>query len=156
MIKLLGIAVSGKSGRAKSGWEVGLRTLTFSADAEKKLPAIAEALSQKSGNKDKTDTNTIELNVHEFHQDQIYELPSNATILASSKKCPVEMFESEGVVLGIQGHPEFSTEYHQALIRNSLNSEFKKVFQAGLQELTINKHDNNVFQSFMRKWLKKD
>jgi len=96
------------------------------------------------------------LNVHEFHQDQIYELPSNATILASSKRCPVEMFEAEGVVLGIQGHPEFSSTFHRALIQNCCDSGRKQVCQIGLKEVTENKPDNEVFQSFMREWLKQE
>jgi GMP synthase-like glutamine amidotransferase len=49
------------------------------------------------------------------HQDQVVELPPDGVILASTAHCPVSMFRC-GTLVGIQGHPEFSIAYAQALL----------------------------------------
>lgn len=41
---------------------------------------------------------------------QVYELPSNAELLASSEKTSMEMFAVEDRVLCIQGHPEYKED----------------------------------------------
>jgi len=160
--QLLGIAIGGKSDRAKSGWEIGMKTLQFNSEMRNKFPAVYETCFGNGKNwkeedlKSNENYKNFELNVHEFHQDQVYELPQNATLLASSKGCPIEMFEAQNVVLGIQGHPEFSKEYHEALIRASSKPELQTVFQTALEEVTTKKNNNKVFQTFMREWLKND
>jgi len=181
--QLLGIAVNGKSGRAKSGWEVGLRTLEFGSGMQKKFPQVYKRCTENSKlldneeekflnddeehtshqdnrnntkNNDNNSNSWMKLNVHEFHQDQVYELPSNATILASSKRCPIEMFEIDDVVLGIQGHPEFSKEFHQALIRASKSAGIEAIRKTALEEVITNQPNNEIFQDFMREWFKKN
>jgi GMP synthase-like glutamine amidotransferase len=47
--------------------------------------------------------------------DQIEQLPPGATVLAGNEHCPVGMLRC-GSLLGIQGHPEFTTEYSRALL----------------------------------------
>jgi len=95
-----------------------------------------------------------QLNVYQIHYDQIYELPNNATILASSKKCPVEIFEIENIVLGVQGHPEFGKEYMKGEINACRNSETEKTCEIALQEISQNNQHSELLQSFMRQWLK--
>jgi GMP synthase-like glutamine amidotransferase len=41
---------------------------------------------------------------------QVLEVPEGATLLASSARCPVEVFALGSNVLCIQGHPEFDEE----------------------------------------------
>lgn len=41
---------------------------------------------------------------------QVLQVPEGATLLASSPRCPVEMFAVGSHVLCIQGHPEFDAE----------------------------------------------
>ena len=55
-------------------------------------------------------------------------------LLATSEHCPVAMFRTGERMLGIQGHPEFTAEYVEALVRgrteligtkNVLKADFK-------------------------------
>jgi GMP synthase-like glutamine amidotransferase len=50
-------------------------------------------------------------------QDQVETLPSGAVVLAGNDQCPVGMFRV-GSLLGVQGHPEFSPSYAEALMRS--------------------------------------
>jgi len=163
--QLLAIAINGKSGRAKSGWEIGLRTLQFTSQARDKIPALHKTILKNKENdnnddlkcNDMDENKPIELNLYEFHQDQVYELPSNATILASSKYCPIEMFEADNVILGIQGHPEFNKEYyHDALLVPYLDSNVRTFCKNSLEEVIAKKTNSDVFQIVMREWFKKD
>ena len=56
------------------------------------------------------------LNVIHVHQDQVIDLPPNAIRLAKSDFCKNAAFVIEKQVLAIQGHPEFTAEYTNALI----------------------------------------
>uniref|UniRef100_J3MXL5 Uncharacterized protein n=2 Tax=Oryza brachyantha TaxID=4533 RepID=J3MXL5_ORYBR len=48
--------------------------------------------------------------ITEVHQDEVWELPAGAEVLASSSKTGVEMFCAGDRVLGIQGHPEYTID----------------------------------------------
>ncbi len=43
------------------------------------------------------------------HRDQVVTLPHGARLIASTKHCPIAAFARGDHMLGIQGHPEFST-----------------------------------------------
>ena len=57
-----------------------------------------------------------ELNLVVSHQEQVIMLPENATLVAGSDFCPHSIFSVGQSMLGIQGHPEFTTEYSRALM----------------------------------------
>ncbi len=44
------------------------------------------------------------------HQDQVMQLPPDAELLGGNAFCPIALYEINGRVLGIQGHPEVSLE----------------------------------------------
>ncbi len=48
-------------------------------------------------------------------RDQVEQLPPGAQVLAGDAHCPVGIFRL-GTLLGIQGHPEWSREYAEALL----------------------------------------
>lgn len=50
------------------------------------------------------------------HQDQVTDLPTNATLLASSDFCPIAAYQIHEHFLAIQGHPEFGPDYADALL----------------------------------------
>lgn len=50
------------------------------------------------------------------HQDQVYKLPENARLMASSEFCPIAAFQVDEHFLALQGHPEFSAQYANALL----------------------------------------
>ena len=54
--------------------------------------------------------------VIEVHQDEVWELPPAATVLAYSEKTRVEAFAVGEHALGIQGHPEYTTDILHNLI----------------------------------------
>ena len=53
---------------------------------------------------------TGNLSLNACHQDQVVELPENSKVLVGSDFCPIAGFQNNSM-LGIQGHPEFDTEY---------------------------------------------
>jgi len=55
-----------------------------------------------------TSTNPLSLNA--CHQDQVIKLPADSDVLLGSDFCPIAGFQKDSM-LGIQGHPEFDTEY---------------------------------------------
>uniref|UniRef100_K3YUN2 Glutamine amidotransferase domain-containing protein n=1 Tax=Setaria italica TaxID=4555 RepID=K3YUN2_SETIT len=70
-------ALGGTVGRARGGWDVGVKKV---------------------------------------HQDEVWEVPPGATVLASSEKTRVEVFAVGEHALGIQGHPEYTTDTLHNLI----------------------------------------
>ncbi len=52
------------------------------------------------------------------HRDQVQVLPEKSVVLARASHCPVAMFRVGERMLGIQGHPEFPTDYAEALVRS--------------------------------------
>ena len=57
-----------------------------------------------------------EVNLVVSHQEQVVELPDNATLIAGSDFCPNSIFSIGRHMLGIQGHPEFTADYSRALM----------------------------------------
>ncbi len=50
------------------------------------------------------------------HQDQVFDLPAGATLLASSDFCPVAAFSVDDQVFCVQPHPEFVEDYSAFLL----------------------------------------
>ncbi|XP_042507365.1 gamma-glutamyl peptidase 5-like [Macadamia integrifolia] len=81
-------ALGGKTGRAVSGWDVGVRMINL-------LPS-------------KQFSSALKLPIYECHRDEVWELPPQAEVIAWSDKTTVEMFKYKEHIMGIQGHPEYS------------------------------------------------
>lgn len=82
------------------------------------------------------------------HQDQVVLLPPNASLIASSKFCPIAGFQIEDTILSFQGHPEFSTEYLSTLID-------RRLIQIGEATTTVAKAslNNNVDDELVGQWM---
>ncbi|XP_074278904.1 gamma-glutamyl peptidase 5-like [Silene latifolia] len=93
--QILGRSLGGQTGRAKSGWDIGLRTINFSLSSKEDLP--------------NRQIFTM-LNIIECHQDEILELPEKVEVIGGSNKTAVEMFRYGDHMMGIQGHPEYNTD----------------------------------------------
>ena len=52
-----------------------------------------------------------------FHQDQVMKLPFGARRLGRQRFLPNAAYAIGGKILGIQGHPEFSPEFTDALLQ---------------------------------------
>lgn len=101
-------ALGGKTGRANSGWDIGVRIVQLSPSsnlfASLKMPKF--------------------LSVIECHQDEVWELPPRAEVMAWSNKTGIEMFKCGDHMMGIQGHPEYTTDILLHLIDRLLQRNY--------------------------------
>lgn len=97
--QVLAEALGGKVDKAPQGWGIGVHGLNITQTESWMLPQQASCGIQYS------------------HRDQVVRLPEHGVLLGESDHCPVAMFRVGEKMLGIQGHPEFSAAYTEALIR---------------------------------------
>ena len=102
--QLLALMLGGKTERATQGWGIGVNRYQLLEQPEWMSPALES------------------LDLLVFHQDQVTELPANATLLASSAFCPNAAYSIGDQVLCFQAHPEFVDDYELALL--NLRREF--------------------------------
>jgi GMP synthase (glutamine-hydrolysing) len=93
----------------------------------------------------------------EFHllmscQDQVTKLPDTGKSLAISDICPTGMFQVGESMLGIQGHPEFSSEYSESLMRGRLAKIGKETVERGIASLRI-PPDRELISSWIQEFL---
>lgn len=87
-----------------------------------------------------------QVNVIVSHQDQVTQLPDNAELLMESDFCPNYMYQIGNEILTIQGHPEFSKEYAETLMRHRESSIGNAAFHHGLSSLSLQVHDKELMQ----------
>ncbi|XP_057422401.1 gamma-glutamyl peptidase 5-like [Lotus japonicus] len=136
-------ALGGRVGRSNAGWDIGIRQVHFVKDLvpysylnQHEMPAS--------------------LNIVELHQDEVYEIPLGAEVIASSNKIGVEMFAVGDHILGIQGHPEFTKDILLNLIDRFLNMDvIKEEFAEDLKlQLQIAEPDKKCWRKICRNFLK--
>jgi len=96
--QLLALLLGGKTERAAQGWGIGVNRYQLLERPEWMSP------------------NLENLDLLVFHQDQVIELPENATLVASSAFCPNAAYRIGDQVLCFQAHPEFVDDYELALL----------------------------------------
>jgi GMP synthase-like glutamine amidotransferase len=96
--QLLALLLGGKSERAVQGWGVGIHQYRMANKPAWISPDLDD------------------LTLLISHQDQVTQLPTNATLLASSEFCPIASYCIGDQVLCFQGHPEFVHNYSRALL----------------------------------------
>ncbi|KTD36744.1 glutamine amidotransferase, class I [Legionella nautarum] len=82
------------------------------------------------------------------HQDQVVELPSGAEVLASSDFCPFYMLQIAEHLMTVQGHPEFTKAYSQAIIE-----ERKDILGAERTEQGLRSLEKNLDNYLTAKWI---
>lgn len=97
--QILAEALGGKVEKASQGWGIGVHSLNLINTESWMQPLQSHC------------------NIQYSHRDQVTLLPENSVRLGESDHCPVAMFRVGEKMLGIQGHPEFSAEYVEALVR---------------------------------------
>lgn len=102
--QLLALLLGGKTERAAQGWGIGVNRYQLLEQPEWMSPSL----------------DSLDLLV--FHQDQVTQLPDNATLLASSAFCPNAAYSIGDQVLCFQAHPEFVDDYELGLL--NLRREF--------------------------------
>jgi len=107
--QLIALCLGARVGRAPQGWGAGRMRYQWRDAAVAQDPPLQEVALLAS------------------HQDQVFDLPQGATLLASSDFCPVAGFTVEDQVFCVQPHPEFVPEYSAFLLdkRRALLGEEK-------------------------------
>lgn len=115
--QLIANALGGRAGRAEAGWGVGVHAVEVHARPGWMEPALER------------------LHLPVSHRDQVHALPPGARRLAGSRFCPHAMFELDGRVLALQGHPEFRRGYVRALLDRRRERLGETVYRDGVTSL---------------------
>lgn len=104
----------------------------------------------------KTDDNPL-LSIPVSHQDQIVEVPPNATVLASSAFTPYAILEyPERRSISFQGHPEFSAEYATALIDLRRGTRYQQDFADAAVATLQKPNDSQRVGHWVRRFLESE
>eukprot|EP01026_Neomeris_dumetosa_P083968 TRINITY_DN9794_c0_g1_i14.p2 TRINITY_DN9794_c0_g1~~TRINITY_DN9794_c0_g1_i14.p2 ORF type:complete len:244 (-),score=40.46 TRINITY_DN9794_c0_g1_i14:1012-1677(-) len=137
--QLMAIALGGKAGRSPQGWELGTVNLTLN-------PAFFQTCFTKGIPNTEQSVPIIEV-----HQDSVLELPTEANVLASSPNIPYEMFSVGEHILCMQGHPEFSVDFTEVLLRKKAGYGVPQEFaESGLIALKSNLPNKEFLQQLCR------
>ncbi|CAN8284080.1 unnamed protein product [Cochlearia groenlandica] len=139
--QLLSRIKGGKIGRASNGVDMGLRTITMAKDT------AANYFGDKVPKS---------LAIIKCHQDEVWELPESATLLAYSDKCNVEMFSVGNHFLCIQGHPEYNKEILFEIIDRVFNMKLMEQDYADKAKATMEnaEPDRKQWQTLCQNFLK--
>ena len=118
-------ALGGEVAKSDRGWGVGIHEMRVTASEPWMRPAQDEVKLQY------------------MHADQVERLPQDSVVLASAPHCPVAMFRV-GTMLGIEGHPEFSAPYVEALLLERRNRIGAARTEAALASLDQDADDDLV------------
>ncbi|KAK9942965.1 hypothetical protein M0R45_008599 [Rubus argutus] len=140
--QILSRALGGKSGRAITGWDIGIRTVHLSSSSKAfsslKIPAL--------------------LSIYEIHRDEVWELPPKAELIAWSEKTGVEMFKYGDHIMGIQGHPEYTKDILLNLIDHLVKLDY--ILESETEELKAKvlarEPDREVWRRLCLNFLKGD
>lgn len=112
------------------GWRVGVQH-------NQALPAAGVDATDES---DWLESMPAQLSMISSHQDQVFELPAGAQLLATHPGCAHAVFlqrhDGGGIALGLQGHPEFSRAYITALMQERRARIGEAAFAEGMASLT--------------------
>jgi GMP synthase-like glutamine amidotransferase len=117
--QLIALCLGSQVGRAPQGWGAGRMQYEWSA------PEFPQAQGR------------TEIALLASHQDQVFDLPSGAKLLATSAFCPVAAFGVDEHVFCVQPHPEFVEDYSAFLLdkrRALLGEEKYKASTASLAQ----------------------
>lgn len=130
--QLLALLLGGRSERAHQGWGVGIHRYVMAAKAPWMSPQVEE------------------LTLLISHQDQVTQLPENATVIASSDFCPYAAYHIGDQVLCFQGHPEFIHDYSRALLELRQQHLGPEVYSKGVASLDQQHQGTTVAEWMMR------
>lgn len=129
--QLIAHALGGKVERSPKGWGIGVHDF-----------AINKHTSWMSGEQKSC-------SLLFFHQDQVVELPKDATLLAQSDFCPIQVYSIEKHVFCFQGHPEFTRDYSKFRIEANKEVIAKETFDEALKNID-DPTDEDVFAAWVK------
>ncbi|PNS18781.1 hypothetical protein CAC42_5320 [Sphaceloma murrayae] len=89
--QIVGRAMGVKVDRSTKGWEVSVTPMSLTQKGKELFGVEGD------------------MNLHQMHQDIVYEYPKDVEHLAYSPKCEVQGMYKKGKLITVQGHPEFSS-----------------------------------------------
>ncbi|WP_394828670.1 type 1 glutamine amidotransferase [Pendulispora albinea] len=110
-------ALGGRVGKGPSGWNVGLWPVAIQEHPAWMREAAGAGAGEAAG--DRPGSVRPEIFSLFNHREQVLALPSEARIIASTERCPVQAFvldDQTRQVLGIQFHPEYTLSYQEAIM----------------------------------------
>ena len=117
--QVIAIALGGMAGRSNKGWGIGVYNSKIEQSVQQqKLPWLESQYQS--------------FNLLVSHQDQVSQIPPNATLLASNDFCHNSAYYIEDKVLCFQGHPEISPGFARGLMALREGIIPKDVYQQGL------------------------
>ncbi|HHT0592337.1 TPA: glutamine amidotransferase-related protein [Legionella anisa] len=132
--QLIAKALGGKVIQSPKGWGIGMSVNKITKHKSWMVPSLGA------------------LNLLVSHQDQVVVLPPEAEVLAASDFCPFYMLQIRDNLFTVQGHPEYSKNYIQALIEIRKHKLSKELVDQCLKSLQ--QHcDDRVFSSWIVKFL---
>ncbi|KAJ4958614.1 hypothetical protein NE237_025725 [Protea cynaroides] len=137
-------ALGGKVGKAYGGWDLGLRKIRIVEDFPlRRFFGILEEIPPS-------------LTIIKCHQDEVWEVPLGAEVIAFSEQTGVEMFVLSDHILGIQGHPEYTKDILYNIIDrlandSSINKEFA---EAAKSRMEIDEPDRKFLVKICKNFLK--
>ncbi|KTD20208.1 glutamine amidotransferase, class I [Legionella lansingensis] len=124
--QLIAKALGGKVIKSPNGWGIGM--------------SINKIIQKKNWMIPAQDN----LNLLVSHQDQVIEPPKEAEILAQSDFCPFYMMQINENLFTIQGHPEYSKAYTQAIIEDRKIILGEERSEQGLTSLQLDEHNHLI------------
>lgn len=124
--QLIAKAFGGKVIKSPKGWGVGM------------------SQNQVVQHKEWMEPRQDEFNILVSHQDQVVELPRGAEILATSDFCPNYMMQIGAHLLSLQGHPEFTKAYSEALMVSREDTIGDVEFDRGMHSLAMHEDDDLI------------
>lgn len=124
--QILAHALGGKTEKSAKGWGVGL----IAFDIYENKPWMNGTQSQCA--------------LYYSHQDQVVELPPNAKRLGGNDFCENALFAIDDQVMGIQGHPEFTTSIMEEILANPKDKVDEAVQKTAVHSLENGPPDNQL------------
>jgi GMP synthase-like glutamine amidotransferase len=128
--QLIALCMGAKVGRAPQGWGAGRMQYQWLA------PELAQAQGREA------------IALLASHQDQVFDLPAGARLLATSEFCPVAAFAVEGHVFCVQPHPEFVEDYSAFLLDKRRTALGEEMYMSCTQSLAHG-HDGGAVARMM-------
>lgn len=126
--QMIAEALGGKVAKAVGGWGIGVHRFAVTEQLAWMQPQLSH------------------IQVLMSCQDQVQVLPKDSKVLASSDFCPVAMYQVAGHFLGIQGHPEFSAAYAEALMQARVSRIGEATVAKARSSLSIPLHQKELTQ----------
>lgn len=140
--QLLAESLGGKTLRAQQGWGFGVHQVSI--------------IKPKFWMRDCGDDGTCQYNIIVIHQDQVAKIPEGFEVIAKSDFCPVGMMQGGDIMLGIQGHPEFSIDFCSARAQARRKCIGEQKYQEAIHSLQHFKPDSDMVLRWIIYFLSQD